>query len=81
MINKYVKILEIVLVEFIALLRRKKFCIRETPNLSNGAGGSTNIFVSAGVKKGAVAAVAACWTHELIIYGCISHRVTCSSEG
>ena len=30
-----------------------KTCMRETPNLSTNADSSTNIFVSAGVKKGA----------------------------
>ena len=30
-----------------------KFCIRETKNLSTNADSSTNIFVYAGVKKGA----------------------------
>ena len=31
----------------------KKSHIRETPNLSTDADSSTNIFVSAGIKKGA----------------------------
>ena len=31
----------------------KKSCIRETPKLSTDADSSTDIFVSAGVKKGA----------------------------
>ena len=31
---------------------KKKNCIRETPNLSTDTDSSTDIFVSAGVKKG-----------------------------
>ena len=33
--------------------RKKKSCTQETPNLSTDADSSTDIFISAGVKKGA----------------------------